>query len=137
MEQSNSGLAQVQTASAAPTGLPLRKDEFVSGAFLLQTLVALVVLLGTATLILKWVAKKMPGRWQSAKPSVRRLSTIESMRVSARTRLTLVNIDGVRAAVMETPQGASLQFLPSTTTIDASRHPENTSPTVRTSEDQS
>ena len=104
--------AQTTTASTGTPGsvLPLRKDEPVSVGFMLETLLALVVLLGAVSLALKWFVKRRAGKWPVRQN--RRLNVLESVRVSARTRVTLLDVDGLRAAVIETPQGASLQFVP-------------------------
>ena len=91
-------------------GLPLRRDEVVSASFLLETLLALVVLLGALTLALRWLKKRQPGRWNQS--ADRRMRLLETLRTSPRTRISLLLIEGRHAVVTETPQGASLQFVP-------------------------
>lgn len=91
-------------------GLPLRRDEVVSTSFLLETLLALVVLLGALALALRWLKKRQPGRW--SQPADRRMHLLETLRTSPRTRISLLLIEGRHAVVTETPQGASLQFVP-------------------------
>lgn len=110
----NSPVSAEPTAVVAqpsePRGLPLRRDEMVSGGFVLEMLLAMVVLLGALTLALKWLKKRQPGRW--SQPQDRRMRLIETLRTSPRTRVSLLFIEGKHAVVTETPQGASLQFVP-------------------------
>lgn len=104
----------VVASVAHPTGttaLPLRRDEIIPGGFLLELLLALVVLLGALALLLKWLKKRQPGLW--SQPQDRHMRVVETLRTSPRTRVSLLLIQGKYAVVTETPQGASLQFVPS------------------------
>lgn len=107
-----------QTAATPGTALPLRRDEVVSTSFVLETILVMVLMLGALTLLLRWLNKKKPGQW--ARKTERRIVVLEATRLSARTRLTLVEIDGAKAVVTETPQGASLQLLPNHAPLSSS-----------------
>ena len=98
-----------QHATVPGAQLPLRRDEVVSTGFVLQTLLVMVILLAGMAMALKWIAKRNPSRWLTK--SAKRIVVLESSRLSARTNLVLLEVDGRRAVVTESPQGASLQFL--------------------------
>ena len=98
-----------QPVSVQEPGLPLRRDEVVSTGFVLQTLLVMVLLLAGLAMVLKWMTKRNPSRWLAK--SAKRIVVVDSSRISGRTNVVLLEVDGKKAVVIESPQGASLQFL--------------------------
>jgi hypothetical protein len=99
----------------AASGIPFRRETvpgFDAGRWAAGVGLALAV--GAA--MLWWLRRRMPGA--AAGPHTRRLKVVESLRVSPRTTLLLVEVDG-RALLLGEQPGALVLLLPAAEPRDA------------------
>lgn len=107
-------------AESTPTPLQLRKDEVITTAFVLKTILVLAGLLVVAYAILRWVSTRNPVIDKAEKKSTGSdLRIISSVKTSIKTKVVLLEIDGRKAVIVETQQGSKLEWLP-----DAGGNPE-------------
>jgi flagellar biogenesis protein FliO len=109
--------AHTSTAVTESTNTPLqlRKDEVITTAFVLKTILVLACLLVVAYAILRWVSARNPVTNKTGKKSTRSdIRIISSVKTSLKTKVVLLEIDGCRAVIIETQQGSRLEWLPDT-----------------------
>lgn len=107
--------AYTSTAITGSTNTPLqlRKDEVITTAFVLKTILVLAVLLIVAYAILRWLSARIPTIDKTEKKSVENdIRIISSAKTSIKTKLVLLEIDGRKAVIVETQQGSKLEWLP-------------------------
>lgn len=109
--------AYISTAitGSVNTPLQLRKDEVITTAFVLKTILVLAVLLIAAYAILRWLSVRIPVIDKTEKKAAENdIRIISSVKTSIKTKLVLLEIDGCKAVIVETQQGAKLEWLPVT-----------------------
>lgn len=107
--------AYTSTAIIGSTNTPLqlRKDEVITTAFVVKTILVLAVLLVVAYAILRWLSARIPAIDKSEKKIVGNdIHIISSVKTSIKTKLVLLEIDGHKAVMVETQQGSKLEWLP-------------------------
>ncbi len=105
------------TAITESTGTPLqlRKDDIITTAFVVKTILVLAILVAMAYAILRWLSARMPGVHKSEKsPTGNDIRVISSVKTSIKTRLVFIEIDGHKAVIVEAQQGSKLEWLPAT-----------------------
>lgn len=116
----NNAYTSTAIAESTPTPLQLRKDEVITTAFVLKTILVLAGLLIVAYAILRWVSARNPVIDKTEKKSTGGdICIISSVKTSIKTKVVLLEIDGRKAVIVETQQGAKLEWLP-----DAGGNPE-------------
>jgi hypothetical protein len=105
------------TSTAVPesihTPLQLRKDEVITTAFVLKTILVLAGLLVVAYAILRWISERNPAIDKAEKKvEGNDIRIISSVKTSIKTKLVLLEIDGCKAVIVETQQGSKLEWLP-------------------------
>ncbi len=101
------------TAVSTHTPLQLRKDEVITTAFVLKTILVLAGLLVVAYAILRWVSARSPAINKTEKIDAGNgIRIISSVKTSIKTKLVLLEIDGRKAVIVETQQGSKLKWLP-------------------------
>ena len=97
------------------TPLQLRKDDVITTAFVVKTILVLAVLLAMAYAILRLLSARMPSVNKLAKVStVNDIRVISSVKTSIKTKLVFLEIDGHKAVIVETQHGSKLEWLPDT-----------------------
>lgn len=116
----NNAHTSTAVTESTRTPLQLRNDEVITTAFVLKTILVLVVLLVVAYAILRWVSARNPVINKAEKRSAGNdIRIISSVKTSIKTKLVLVEVEGRKAVIVETQQGSKLEWLP-----DASGNPE-------------
>ena len=98
----------------ASTPLQLKKDDVVTTAFVLKTILVLAILLVAVSAILRWLSRRFPSVIPSHNNNspTNNVRTLAFTKLSLRTKVFLVNIDGHKAVIVETTQGSKLDWLP-------------------------
>lgn len=110
MKNTHSSTATTEITS---TPLQLRKDDIITTAVVVKTILVLAVLLVMAYAMLRWLSARMPGINKSEKmPAGNDIRVISVVKASIRTRLVFVEVDGHKAIIVETQQGSKLEWLP-------------------------
>jgi len=102
---------QTQVGSGSD-GMPLRlrSDDVVGTDFLLELLLALLVLVGTLAVWTRWFGKRLR---RPVADGHERLRLIAGLQISPRARMSLIDVDGARVLLTETPQAIDVRFVPS------------------------
>jgi flagellar biogenesis protein FliO len=117
----NNAYTSTAIIDSAHTPLQLRKDEVITTAFVLKTILVLAGLLVVAYAVLRWVSARKPAIDKAEKKSTGNdIRIISSVKTSIKTKLVLLEIDGRKAVIVETQQRSTLEWLP-----DAGGNPES------------
>lgn len=96
----------------ASTPLQLKKDEVITTAFVLKTIFALALLLIVAKVALNWLSKRFSSVLPNKNSPTNNVQTLATTKLSLRTKIFLVDIDGQKAVIVETPQNSELSWVP-------------------------
>ncbi|MDG9930395.1 MULTISPECIES: hypothetical protein [unclassified Pseudomonas] len=97
----------VATAQGVAAGtLPLRQGDPISLAFIIKTMLVMVLLLLAVYLVLRWYSRR--GLVVPAAVVAAELHCVRELRLSARTRAYLLDADGQRLLVTESATGVTV-----------------------------
>jgi flagellar biogenesis protein FliO len=97
------------TAQALGTALPLRQDDPISMAFVIKTMLVMVLLLLAVYLVLRWYSRR--GLMAPSAQAAAELHCVRELRLSARTKAYLLDADGQRVLVTESATGVTVTTL--------------------------
>lgn len=95
-----------QALATGSSGLPLRQDDPISMAFIIKTMLVMAVLLLIVYLALRWYARR--GMTTPTSTSAQELHCVRELRLSARTKTYLLNVDGAKVLVTESTGGVTV-----------------------------
>jgi flagellar biogenesis protein FliO len=95
--------------TAQASALPLRQDDPVSFALIIKVMLITVMLLAIAYVVLRWYARRHA--IAPAQPSAITLQCTSALRLSTKTKVYLLKVDGAHVLVTEHLNGATTTVL--------------------------
>lgn len=104
-------------ASAANSSLQMKKDDFVAEAFFLKSIFFVAVFFSFAYIFIRILSKKISSLTPANQLTSNPISVLSSNKLSLRTKIFYVLIDGHKAVIIETPNQTQINWLPQDTPI--------------------
>lgn len=96
-------------ASAQPLGLPLRQDDPLSFVLMIKVMLITALLLAIVYVAMRWYAKRHASG--NAHVATAELNCTRALRLSTKTKVYLVSVDGAHVLVTESSNGATVTLL--------------------------
>lgn len=109
MTAENAATATTAQTLASASTLPLRQDDPFTVILVLKTLLIMAVLLLIVYLALRWYSRR--GMAAPADTSTQALQCVRELRLSARTKVYLLKVEGEKALVTESATGITVTLL--------------------------
>lgn len=100
------------TVATEKSSIQLKKDDYVAEAFLLKSVFLIAIISAFLYVFFRKYTKKMYLLSPTKELKVDVIKIIDSSKISMRTRIFLLEIDGRKAAIIETPNKTEISWLP-------------------------